>query len=71
MFPLYKTFEELIEAKLAEITYLTATLSEDGIRLVLDMKKLPSLPDTALPVSAFLDDDIVYLTISAGKGDAV
>lgn len=71
IFPLYKTFEELIEDKLTEITCLTATLSEDGIRLALDMKRLPSLPDTTLPVSAFLDDDIVYLTISAGVGGAV
>ena len=71
IFPLYKTFEELIEAKLTEFTYLTATLSEDGIRLALDMKEIPSFPDTALPVSAFLDDDLVYLTIAAEKRGAV
>ncbi|MBQ8080883.1 MAG: hypothetical protein IJ240_03185 [Clostridia bacterium] len=71
LFPFYKTFEELIEKLLSDITYLTATFSEDGIRLALDLKALPSLPKTTLPVSAFLDDDLVYLTVSGGEGGAV
>lgn len=71
IFPLYKTFEELIEFMLQEITYLTATLFTEGIRLAADMKNLPTLPDTTLPVSAFLDDDMVYITITSKKGGTV
>ena len=71
IFPLYKTFEELIEFMLRSITYLTVTLFTEGIRLAVDMKKLPTLPDTTLPVSVFLDDDMVYLTIAAEKGGGV
>ena len=71
IFPLYKTFEELIEFMLQEITYLTATLFTEGIRLAADMKNLPMLPDTTLPVSAFLDDDMVYITITSKKGGTV
>lgn len=56
---------------LQEITYLTATLFTEGIRLAADMKNLPTLPDTTLPVSAFLDDDMVYITITSKKGGTV
>lgn len=70
IFPLYKTFEELIETLLPHITYMTATLSEDGFRLAADMNHLPALPDTALPVTAIVDDDMVYLTVTSQKGGA-
>ncbi|MBQ9269611.1 MAG: hypothetical protein IJ206_08865 [Oscillospiraceae bacterium] len=67
---LYDTFEILTEALLPEITQLMISLSDGGLRLTSDLSGIPALPETPLPVTALVDEGLLYLTVSPGKGGA-
>ena len=67
---LYDAFEILTEALLPEITQLMISLSDAGLRLTSDLSRIPDLPETPLPVTALVDEDLLYLTVSPGKGGA-
>ena len=46
------------------------SLSDAGLRLTSDLSRIPDLPETPLPVTALVDEDLLYLTVSPGKGGA-
>ena len=70
MCDLYDAFEALIETFLPFMRRLTVSLSEHGIKLVLESTECPPLPDAALPVSMENSDGFLYLTVSAQEGGA-
>lgn len=65
---LYDTFETVIEAYLPYTTRMVASLTKDGIRLVIEAQDDPPLPTTLLPVERKNSDGLTYLTISSKGG---
>ena len=68
---LYDTFETVIEAYLPCMKRMTASLTNNGIRLAIESESDPALPPTLLPVERKLSDDLTFLTINATGGGAV
>ena len=61
VFPIYRTFEQLVEALLPQITLLSATLYDGRLRLAVNTETA-DLPETVLPVKTMTEDGMLYLT---------
>ena len=65
---LYDAFETVIEAWLPDLRSMTVSLSENGIRMAMDLKGSPTLPELPLPVGRKTSEGITYLTIDRRTG---
>ena len=70
MCALYDTFEALVEAFLPHIARLTVSLTDEGLRLMLDARETPLLPPTPLPVEIMRAEDCLFCTVRAGREGA-
>ena len=65
---LYDTFETILEAWLPDLRTMTVSLTADGIRLAMDVRNSPVLPETFLPAECKISEDITFLTIRRRTG---
>ena len=65
---LYDAFETVIEAWLPYLRSMTVSLSENGIRMAMDLKGSPTLPELPLPAECKTSEGITYLTIDRRTG---
>lgn len=65
---LYDAFETVLEAWLTDLRSMTVSLTEDGIRMAMDLKKSPALPELSLPAECKTSEGITYLTLERRTG---
>ena len=66
---LYDCFETVMEGILPYVHRMTVSLAPGGIRIALEADRIPSLPETALPVACRESDGCVFLTIRTKGGE--
>lgn len=60
---LYDAFEEVIETCLSSLSRMTVSILPNGIRIAMEVRGMPDLPDVGLPVKSKESDGILFLTI--------
>ena len=65
---LYDAFETIIEAWLPALRTMTVSLTADGIRMAMDVRNSPALPEISLPAECKSSEGITYLTIGRRTG---
>ena len=65
---LYDAFETIIEAWLPALRTMTVSLTADGIRMAMDVRNSPALPEISLPAECKNSEGITYLTIGRRTG---